>query len=164
MNRFSINNIFRDVSLDQFKNTAERLELSLRKDRPEITSELLLNTNRYDYDTYGSLTIIIPELEEALKRREKYQLSDLNEELWKKSFEIGLYIKDNSIKEPYMVCLTGGIRESKKMFFYSQCLDEKSQEVFDSFKKTGLLQKIGDGFGKSSDFAVSYASASLDSK
>ena len=164
MNRFSIGNRFRNVSLNQFRSTAERLESALKNVRPEITSQLLLTTNRCDYDGYGSLTIDTPEVEEALDRRKRCQLNDLNERLWKQSFETGLYIKDDSIKEPYMVCLTTGVREPKKMFFYGQCLDKKSQEVFDNFKQTGLLQKIGDGFPKSSDFAISYALASLSSK
>lgn len=162
MKRFSIDNRFGNVSLDQFKNTAEKLESSLKNIRPNIASELLLTTDGCDYNGYGSLTIDTPEVEGALDRRERYLLNDLDEGLWKKSFETGLYI--NSIKEPYMVCLTVGAREPKKLFFYAQCLDEKSQEVFDSFKKAGLLQKIGDGFPKSSEFAVVYALASLRSR
>ena len=46
---FSIDNRFRNVSLNQFKNIAERLESSLRNVGPEITSELLLTTDGYDY-------------------------------------------------------------------------------------------------------------------
>ncbi len=163
MKRFSIDNRFGNVSLDQFKNTAERLESSLRNVRPEITSELLLTTNGGDYNGYGSLTIHTPDVKEALDRRERYLLNDLDKGLWEKSFETGLYIKDNSVKKPYMVCLNARAREPKKLFFYAQCLDEKSQEVFDSFKKVGLLQKIGDGFPKSSEFAVDYALATLRS-
>jgi len=142
---FSIDNRFRNVSLNQFKNIAERLESSLRNVGPEITSELLLTTDGYDYNGYGSLTIDTPEVEECLNRREGWTVNDLDEGLWKKSFEIGLYIKDYSAKEPYMVCLTLEAREPKKLFFYAQCLDEKSQEVFNDFKQVGLLQKIGDG-------------------
>jgi len=164
MNRFSINNMFGNVSLDQFKNTAERLESSLRNIRPGITSELLLTTNGNDYHRYGSLTVSIPEVTKARKRREGYQLSDLNKELWNNSFETELYIEDNSIKEPYMLCLSVGVREPKRLFFYAQCLDEKSQEVFDNFKQAGLLQKIGDGVSKNSEFASIYALDRLISK
>lgn len=164
MNRFSIDNRFRQVSLDQFKDTAEILESSLRNVRPEILSELLLTTNGCDYNGYGSLTIDTPETQEALDKRERYSLDDLDGDLWKKSFETGLYIKDKSVTEPYMVCLTAESREPKKLFFYAQCMDEKSQEVFDSFKQSGLLQKIGDGFPKRSDFGVGYALASLCSR
>lgn len=163
MGRFSVENRFRRVSIDQFKDTGEKLKSALERIRPELTSELLLTTDGIDYRGHGSLTILTPEVEEARNRREQYQLSDLNEELWQKSFKTGLYFKDNSIKEPYMVCLTTEDREPKKMFFYSQCLDEESQEVFDSFKRAGLLQKIGDGFPKTSNFAIAHALARLSS-
>lgn len=161
MERFSIDNRFSKVSLDQFRKTAEKLESALRIVRPTIQSELLLTTNGEDYHRYGSLTIHTSEVEEAIARREKYQLSDLDEGLWTRSFEIELHIIDNSIKEPYCIWLSNGVREPKKLFFYGQCLDEASKKVFEGFRGAGLLQKIGDGFPKSSDFAVSYALASL---
>ena len=165
MDRFSINNRFRKVSLDQFKQTAESLESTLKNIRPEITTELLITTNELDYNGYGSLTFDTPETKEALERRERYSLNDLSEELWNKSFETGLYLKDDSITQPYRVSLTTGSREPKKIFFYAQCLDEKSQKAFDSFKrdtddkiienKDSSIYKI-----QGSDFIISYISLS----
>jgi len=49
MQRFSIDNRFRNVSFDQFRETAKRLESSLRQVRPTIQSGLLLTTNGRDY-------------------------------------------------------------------------------------------------------------------
>lgn len=164
MQRFSIDNRFRNVSFDQFRETAKRLESSLRQVRPTIQSGLLLTTNGRDYQGYGSLTVLISEVEEAETRREKFQLADLNEELWRKSFETGLYIRDNSVSEPYMICLNHGIREPKRLFFYGQCLDKVSQKVFEGFRKTGMLQKLGDGYPKTSEFALGYALRNLSSR
>jgi len=98
MNRFSIDNRFRKVSLNQYKTVAEGLESAVRNVRPAITSELLLTTDKCDYNGYGSLTIVTPASEDALARRERHQLSDLNEGLWERSFETGLYLRDNSIE------------------------------------------------------------------
>ena len=164
MDRFSINNGFKKVSYAQFMETAERLESALKEVRPQITSKLLLTTDLVDYNGHGSLTIETPESKEASDRRESYQLNELNEELWDISCETGLYIKDNSSDDPYMVCLTVEDREPKKRFFYGQSLDEKSQKVLDSFKQADLFQTIGDGYPKSSDFAVTYSGVVADFK
>ena len=59
MERFSVDNRFRNVSLDQFRNTAKRLESALRNIRPEITNELLLTTSERDYNGWGSMTAYI---------------------------------------------------------------------------------------------------------
>ncbi|MEK6952740.1 MAG: hypothetical protein AABX29_07030 [Nanoarchaeota archaeon] len=156
--RFSIDNRFRNISFDQFRNTAGRLEESLRNIHPAIISELLLTTNRQDYYGFGSLTIIIPEKEQALSRRERYPLSDLDEKLWQKSFKTDLWIKDNTLNDLYAVVLSVEEREPKSLKFYGQYIDKKSQEILEQFKKeTKFFQKIGDGFHKPSDFAIGYA-------
>ncbi len=157
MERFSIDNFLKYVSFEQYREIAQRLEASIRIVNPNITSKLLLTTNRNDYNGAGSLTVFEPEVEEALSRREEHSLSDLNEKLWQKSFETGLYIHDNTIKEPYMITLVVGEREPKSMKFYNQCLDEKSQGVFNSFRKARWFQRISDGYSKTSPFAVSHA-------
>ena len=158
MVRFSIDNRFTNVSLIQFKRTAQKLESDLRKVRPTIQSELLLTTSREDYNGYGSLTVDTPEVEEALARREKFQLSDLNEELWRRAFKIQMGIIDDSAKKPYCVFISVEDREPKRLFFYGQCLDGKSQKVFEGFKGVGGLQRLGDGFPKTSEFASGYSS------
>lgn len=159
--RFSIDNSFQRVSFRQFKTAAEKLESALRGVRPTIESELFLTTNWFDYRAYGSLTVSIPETEQARARRERFQLPDLSEGLWEVSFKTEFYIFDRSIKEPYMAALSAEDKEPTKLFFYSQQLDEVSQRVFDNFKRVKLFQKLGDGYPKSSDFAVSYAVTSL---
>ena len=162
MDRFSIGNLISPISFEQYKENAQRLEDSIRRVNPNITSKLLLTTNEVDYHGYGSLTKEIPEAEEAIERREEYSLSDLNEDLWQKSFETGLYIHDDTIRESYMITLVVGEREPKSMKFYGQCLDEESQEVFNSFRKARGFQRIGDGYNsKSSPFAISHALNSL---
>ena len=161
MERFSIDNWFSNVSLDQFRGTAHKLESAIRNIRPTIQSELLLTTNRDDYYGSGSLTVSIPKVDEAKARREKFQLTDLNENLWTRSFETELYILDNSVSEPYMICLSNGTREPKRLFFYRQCLDEASQKVFEGFRRTSILQKLGDGHSKTSNFDRAYALSNL---
>lgn len=164
MKRFSIDNRFRRVRGNEFKGVAQRLENYLKEVRPTISSELLCTTNGEDYHGYGSLTIMHPETEKAMERREKHKLEDLDEDLWMRSYKTGLYIKDNTTKEPYMIVMSVGEREPRKLIFYGQAMDSKSEEVFDSFKKANLFQKIGDGFGKTSDFSRSYMLGSLGIK
>jgi hypothetical protein len=164
MNRFSIDNRRKPVSFEQYMDVAERLDSSLKKIRPNLSSEVLLTTNGFDYHGWGSLTIINPMVEEAWNRRERYSLQDLTQELWNKSFETNLCIKDKTLENLYMVSLTNERREPKSMNFYGQDLDDKSQEVFDSFAVPKKFQKIGNGFSKSSPFAVSHAIASLGGK
>lgn len=161
-NSFSIDNRFRSVSLAQFQETAIRLEEALREVRPGISSELFLTTNGVDYCGAASLTVLTPEVEAALDRRERLQLNGLNGKLWKRSFNRELYIKDNSSDDSYMVCLSNGRREPKRLFFYGQGLDDASLEVYDRFRQTQRrFQRIGDGFPKNSDYAVGYALARL---
>ena len=161
MERFSIENRFQNVSFIQFKTTAERLESALKEVRPSIQSKLLLTTNGLDYRGYGSLTILTPETEATFARREGLQLQYLNQELWARSFKTQFQVIDNSTNEPYCIWLSNEVREPKKLFFYGQCLDEKSQEVFEGFRKVGLSQRVGDGYHKTSPFAVEYALSHL---
>ncbi len=162
--RFSIDNRFSNVSLGQFRKTAHNLDSSLKIIRPKIESGLLLTTNWEDYNGFGSLTVLTPEVEEALARREKFQLVDLNGSLWTGSFKIEMFIRDNSSSEPYMICLSNEVREPKRLFFYGQCLDEQSEKVFESFRRGSLLQRVGDGYHhETSGFALSHALASLKS-
>jgi len=155
--RFSVDNVLGSVSFEQYREIAQRLEDSIRKVNPNVTSKLLLTTNGRDYHEYGSLTVVIPEVEEALSRREEHSLSDLNEDLWQRSFETELYIHDNTSGAQYMIALTVGKREPKSMKFYSQHLEEESRAVFNGFRKAGWFQRIGDGYSKPSPFAISHA-------
>lgn len=154
--RFSIDNFFKPVSFEQYKETAEKLEHSLLVINPKLTSTLLLTTDQLDYDTYGSLSIPIPEKQKALNRRKEYGLNKLTEKLWNESFKTGLYINENNYKNLFMVALSVEQREPKSLKFYGQCLDSESQGVFDSFRKTKPFQKLGDGYSKPSDFATHY--------
>ena len=129
MNRFSLENRFRRISLAQFKETGQRLETALRIVRPNLKNQLFLTTNFSDYRGFGSLTISTPESDATLDRREKHSLADLNHELWAKSFKLNLQLADDSADKPYSVFLSVEGREPRKLFFYAQCLDEVSQRV-----------------------------------
>ncbi len=159
MKSFSIENRFgRKVSCNQFKKTAERLEFTLKAARllaglPAIKSELLLTTDKNDYDEAretGTFTsekekIITSErLETLLERREKYQLEDLNEELWGKSFKTELYIMDNPSTH-YLVWLGHEIMQPRRLFFCGHYLDKESQKILERFSRGNLLQKSGGG-------------------
>ncbi len=160
MKSFSIENRFgRKVSLRQFKKTAERLEFLLKESKslrglPGIKSELLLTKDENDYhEARGTRTFIgrnvriitSKRLETLLRRREKYQLEDLNENLWKKSFKTELYIIDTNSLTHYLVWLGHEIMEPKRLFFCGHYLDEGSQKVLESFRKGNLFQKSGGG-------------------
>lgn len=164
MKRFSIDNKYRAVRGQEFKQIAQRLESSLKEVRPAISSKLVCTTNRKDYQGYGSLTIMHPETEKALERREEHKLENLDSNLWKRNFETELYIRDETVEDPYMIVLSVGAREPKSLMFYGQSMDSESEKVFESFNKAGWFQKIGDGFGKTSDFSKNYMLGSLGLK
>jgi len=158
--RFNIKNFWKPVSFNQFGDTALNLRSSLERINPNISSRLLLTIDKCDYDGWGSLTIITPETDLARKRRRECALEDLNEDLWNMSHKVGLYIKNPAIETPYMVSLSVEERDPKSMHFYAQCLDDNSQAVFDSFRKTKTFQRLGDDYLKPSGFAASHALAS----
>ncbi|MBS3070822.1 hypothetical protein J4407_00790 [Candidatus Pacearchaeota archaeon] len=145
--RFSIDNFLLPISFEQFEETASILDISMNGVNPNTTSELFLTTNKEDYEVC-SLTIFDSRVEEALNRRERHSLENFNKDLWKKSFETELIIKDNTITDPYTVFLSVRRREPRIMKFYASSLDERSQEVFDSFKKARWFQRIGNSYSK----------------
>ena len=114
-----------------------------------------------DYQGPGSLTVVTPESIAAKERREEFSLSDLNEDLWKRSFETGLYLHDDISGGSYMIVLSVERREPRSMRFYCQDLDEKSQRVFNSFRVAGDSQELGDGHSMPTPFALSHAIGSL---
>jgi len=135
--RFSIENYYKNISFEQYKKTAEKLESSIRKVNPNITSSVLLTTNRDDYNGWGSMTMDIPEIfKDDIEKKKECNLKDLSNEE----------------------------RNKNSMYFLGTGLNNKEQMVFDSFKKTGLFQKLGNGHPKSSDFSVGYSSANLMQK
>lgn len=164
MERFSIDNLWGPVSLNQYLEIALKLDCTIKRIRPTVSSELLSMTNGVDYHELGSPKILAPEVEEALSRRETSRLGNLNKDLWTKSYETGLYIEDHTTEEPYIIALIVGEREPKSLMFYGQAMDSESKEVLNSFKKTRWFQRIGDGFGETSEFALGHAINSLGLK
>lgn len=55
-------------------------------------------------------------------------------DLWNQTFKVQLFIKDDTIPTPYYISISNGKRDGKRILFYSQSIDEKSEEVFDRFK------------------------------
>ncbi len=155
--RFSIRNFWLPVSFQQYIETAKKLEKSIKDVNPNTTSHVLLTTDSYDYNGWGSLTQVTPEVEKALDRRRKIRLEELDENLWEQSLETGLYIHDNTTQSRYMITLTTESRAQKELIFYCQSIDKKSQVVFDSFKKTKGLQRLCNGHTKPSEFAELFA-------
>lgn len=150
MERFSINNLVKPISFEQYLSTGKQLEEKLKEVNSNITSKLLLTTNKEDYN-WMKLTVDIPDVNEALQRREEYALEDLNNHLWNQAYQKELYIHDYTKDIPFMVSLTTEDRQPKSLIFYAQALDDASYEVFKSFKKTKGLQRLGDGYGTPSE-------------
>lgn len=153
---FSIDNRFWNVSLNQFKKTAGKLEYFLRQVRPSIQSELLLTTNQEDYmemlSKRGAQIVeencsleMIERFNRPYTRREHLRLNGLNKDLWEGSFKRELIIKDSSVNENYMIGLTNEFAEPNILFFYGQWLDKRSEGVLMGFRRAGLFQKVGNG-------------------
>ena len=148
MQRFSIEKRFRDISFNDFRRTAEKLEASLKRVRPEIRSELLLAMPIENHPLSLGLGGLTPDEKEFLAKSEKHQLSDLNESLWRASLRSQLYLFDSSVNDGYGVWFGTEVRDPKKLFFFQQYLDPESLAVFYSFRRTNLSQRVGNGYHK----------------
>lgn len=153
MKRFSRDKRWGKVSFEEFRRTAEALYGMVAAIRPSVCPEIITCEDKKTYE-YSTVTFGLPGVDEALKKRKSYSLSELTEEIWERSFNVQLTLKDEKDPQPFMICLTcDRYDDPKRMRFYGQCLDSATQtRMFETFAQATLNYKIGDGYSKPSDF------------
>lgn len=147
MIRYSIKNPLSDIRLSDYKALARSLEESLAKTSHNIEGRTLLFTNHDDYYNYSGITVPSREVEDAFKRREEIDLSELTDEIWKKSYDVTLSLKDtDSSQDSYMITLSCERKAPYVISVYGQGLDQLSYSILSRLQyQRGFFQYIGDG-------------------
>lgn len=165
MERFWRKNLFSNISVEQFKDTAIELVDALNSTRSDLETTLSLTTNGDYYHWVWSLTVITDKTESARQnpdnQPEILSLDELNQELWNSAYsrDLSIHLKDDT---PYMICLSNEARHEDRLLFYGQALDCESEKIYKSFnKKDRILQILDDGFPETSLYAVAHAMESL---
>ena len=162
--RFSIDNLFTRVSLTQFMGLATKLDEAMHEANPNIATTVLVTTVAEDYHTWGSVTVPHPQASEAAARRERYELSEVDESVWERAYKTSVIIDDDTRKDAYLILMSTELRQPRSIMFYGHGLDEISYQKLESLKEeTGLLQTIGRGFPPTSSFNQAYVRGMRDS-
>jgi hypothetical protein len=149
--RFGIKNWLAPVSRVQYTDVVQKLESTLTQINPELQARLKLTTNRQDYFGAGSLTIITPETVAALNRRISLQINELSEELWQEAFKTTYLLTGAN---HYSVFIETERRNPKRITFYGQGLDEKSQKALLEFKQRNRFKIIDSGYSKPTLYSI----------
>ena len=151
--RFSHDFRFGGVSFEKFLATARNVCQSISAHRGNIDVEIL---TAEDGETYGYTTTTLwsEEIEEALTKRKRYSLDELTEDVWNRSLNVQVTVRDKKSPGNFMVYVSCDKHaDRKRLKFYGQCLDENtSRALTDRFCRFSLLYGIGNGMTKTSDF------------
>jgi len=148
---------FLAVTFAEFGVNAGSLIALVRGLRPSIRMEVLTCEDEKTYN-FSTVTFATKEAEEALQNRRSYTLAQFSEEVWKKSFNVDLILKDDTDPNPFMICLScDRCADATRLMFYGQCLDQSMQDqILKAFAKPSFDYKIGDGYSRSSIFNLKY--------
>lgn len=156
--RFSRDKRFgRKVTFAEFLENATKLVAIVQDIRPSVKVEVLTCEDGRTYN-FSTVTFDTEEAEEALQNRRSYTLAQFSEEVWGRSFNVDLIIKDDSDANPFMICLScDRCADAGRAIFYGQCLDQGTHDqILTAFAEQSLTYKIGDGFPKMSPFNLMY--------
>jgi len=153
--RFSYDQRFRKVSFGKFLKIARELCEAVVSIRNSVDITVITSEDHRTYD-YSTVTFMSDEITEALKGRKEYPFDRFTQNVWDRSFNVQVTLKDKKDPKPFMICLSCNKHaDAKRIMFYGQCLDETTyQRVVSKFRHPTLLYSIGEGFEKSSDFNV----------
>lgn len=151
--RFSRDKRFKKVSLDEFLATAKSLCQTVSEHRSTMDIEVVTAEDRVTYN-YTTTTFWSGEIEEALGNRKHYTLDELTQEVWDRSFNVQVTLRDEQDFRPFMICVSCDKHaDVKRMKFYGQCLNEETHRaVVNEFSRPSFSYSIGDGMGKISNF------------
>ena len=146
--KFSRDKYFTNISLDEFKSAAGKLEDIIKSSRGSAHSVVSVCENINDYLNSG----VIP-AESCSWQQTNYSLDKVDQNLWDKSYSLGIKITLPGKENSFAVYLGYDKGEKKRLFFYGQSLDQKTYDAIkNEFGKIGLFYKVGDGQAKHSDF------------
>ena len=151
--RFSHDKRFKRVSFEEFLGIARELCEIVASVRSSADIEVVIAEDHTTYN-YTTTTFWSDEIWEALKQRKVYSIDELTQEVWDRSFNVQVILKDEKDPKQFMICVScDKYADAKRLKFYGQCLDERThQRVVSKFRRSSLSHGIGDGMGKISDF------------
>lgn len=157
--RFSHDKRFKKVSFDEFLTMAKSLCQTVSEHRSAVDIEVVTAEDHTTYN-YTTTTFWSDEIEEALKNRKHYTLDELTREVWDRSFDIQVTLRDEQDSKPFMICIScDKYADAKRMMFYGQCLDEETHyAIVNEFRCSSFSHSIGDGMGKISNFNMAMGS------
>lgn len=158
--KFSHDKRFRKVSFGEFLATAQALCQTVSDSRNTVDIEVVTAEDHMTYN-YTTTTFLSDEIEDALKNRKRYTLGELTQEVWDRSFDIQITLRDEQDEKPFMICVSCDKHaDAKRMKFYGQCLDEETcRVVVSKFCRATFSYGIGDGMGKISNFNMAMGSS-----
>lgn len=151
--RFSHDRRFGKISFGEFLATAKALYKTVSDCRSAIDIEVVTAEDSMTY-IYTTTTFCSDEIDEGLKNRKHYTLNELTREVWDRSFDVQVTIRDRQDQTPFMICVScDKYTDAKRMRFYGQGLDEETcRVVVGKFHRASLSRGIGDGMKKISLF------------
>lgn len=157
--RFSHDKRFNKVSFQEFLATARALSHTVSTHRSSVDVKIITAEDHTTYD-YTTTTFWWDVIEEALKSRKRYSVDDLTQEVWGRSFDVQLTLRDKQDPKPFMICMSCDKHAAaKRIQFFGQGLDEQTyQAVVGEFRRSSLSHSIGDGTRKISNFNLAMGS------
>jgi len=147
--RFSHDKRLKGVSFNEFLKTARELCEAVVSVRSSVDITVLTceDDTTYNYSTSSFASV---EHSKAIKNRKSYTLDEFTEEVWDRSLNAQLTLKDQEDPKPFMICLSCDMcADAKSMKFYGQCLDGTTyQAIVSKFRSPTLSYGIGDGYSK----------------
>lgn len=157
--RFSHDRRFGGVSFGEFLATAKALCETVSSIRNSVDVEVVTAEDERTYH-YTTTTFWSNEIEKALKKRRRYSLNKLTQEVWNRSLDVQVSLRDEQDRKPFMICVScDKYDDYKRIKFYGQGLDEQTrQAVSRKFRRLSLSHSIGDGMKKISSFNMAMGS------
>ena len=158
MFRFSQDRRFGNVSFEIFLKCAHHLSDLVLSNKSSVDISVITCEDRVTYN-YSTVTFFSDEVSEALKNRKRYSFSDLDIQVWMRSYDVQFTILEKVNSKPFMICLScDKYRDSSRTFFYGQYVEEPlHREILEQFAKPSLLYGIGDGYRKISKLNEAFA-------
>ena len=151
--RFSRDKWFGWFTFPGFFETAQALTQLVKSARPTATVEVITCE---DFETYryANISFDCDEVNAALEKRKHYSLENFTKDVWKRSKDVQLTLKDPADPNPFMVTLScDRYCDSGRLMFYGQEVDPKTcEEARALFGRANLGHDIGNGFPKRSNF------------
>lgn len=159
MFRFSRDKRFfaRTTSFEEFMQAVTELAETTKKVRPLVSIELITCEDAETH-RYAHVTFVADEVDEALKGRKTYALEEFTKEVWERSMDVQLTLKDANDSKPFMICLSLDKRdEPRSMKFYGQAVEQELVDhIRDTFSHSSFFWSIGDGYSKPSAFNLEF--------